>query len=169
MKTRRKTHSPQVRELAAQAERMESDLRAIRRAMNRPLEAEVKRSIMTVPQMAVMGVVIREQGIPLRDLSRAVSLAHSTVSGIVDRLEKRGMIERRMDDADRRLTRIFPTAVVAHFVRDEIPALTRRPLEAALARAAAAEREALEASIRRLRELLDPEQNGSPNRTNVIP
>lgn len=140
---------------------MEGDLRAIRRAMQRPLEAEVVRGELTAPQIAVMRVVVREDGIPLRDLSRAVSLAHSTVSGIVDRLEKRGMIERRVDEEDRRITRIFPAEVVARFVREELPAMARRPLETALARTGSEERAALEASIRRLRELLDMEDSAS--------
>jgi DNA-binding MarR family transcriptional regulator len=137
---------------------MESDLGAIRRAMRVPLDAEVARGELTAPQIAVMRVVVREHGIPLRDLSRAVSLAHSTVSGIVDRLEKRGMIARRADAADGRVTRIFPTAPVTQFVRQQLPALARGPLEAALARANAEERAMLEKSVRRLRELLQSEE-----------
>jgi DNA-binding MarR family transcriptional regulator len=42
-----------------------------------------------VPQSAVIQAVVKHDGISLKDLSREVSLAHSTVSGIVDRLEKR--------------------------------------------------------------------------------
>lgn len=142
-------------ELEQQAERIESDLRAIRRTMQKPLEAEVARGELTAPQMAVMRVVVREHGIPLRDLSRAISLAHSTVSGIVDRLERRGMIERRADEADKRITRIYPTEVVNQFVREEIPAMTRRPLQAALARVSLTKRLEIEGAIRRLRELLE--------------
>jgi DNA-binding MarR family transcriptional regulator len=141
--------------IAAQAERIDRDLSAIRRTLRRPLEAEVARGELTVPQSAVMQAVVRHDGISLKDLSREVSLAHSTVSGIVDRLEKRGMIERRADAADGRVTRIHPTAVVRKFVREQIPALSRGPLQAALERAKAEEREGLVAAVGRLRELLD--------------
>ena len=82
-----------------------------------------------------MRSVVRHDGISLKDLSREVSLAHSTVSGIVDRLEKRGMIERRGDAEDGRISRIYPTAVVTEFVRERIPALTTGPLELALRQA----------------------------------
>src|SRR5260370_34550614 len=75
-------------EIAAQAQRMERDLSVIRRTLRKPLEAEVAKGELTVPQSAVMQVVVRQNGISLKDLSREVSLAHSTVSGIVDRLEK---------------------------------------------------------------------------------
>jgi MarR family transcriptional regulator, organic hydroperoxide resistance regulator len=99
---------------------------------------------------------VSHDGISLKDLSREVSLAHSTVSGIVDRLEKRGMLERRTDAADGRVTRIHPTQVVQQFVHKRIPALTRGPLEAALERAQPEERPKLERAVSRLRELLEP-------------
>jgi len=137
---------------------MEQDLSAIRRALRRPLETEVARGELTVPQTAVMRVVVRQGGISLKDLSREVSLAHSTVSGIVDRLEKRGMIERRADPQDGRTSRIYPTPAVAEFVRERIPQLSRGPLETALQRATIGERAAIAKALRRLRELLEEAQ-----------
>lgn len=142
-------------DLAAQAERMERDLGAIRHALRKPVEAEVAQGGLTVPQKALMQVVVRHHGISLKDLSRQLSLAHSTVSGIVDRLEKRGLIDRRASDSDGRVSCIFPSNAVAAFVRDQIPALTRGPLQTALHRAAPAERDRIERALRRLRELLD--------------
>jgi len=91
----------------------------------------------------------------LKDLSQALSLAHSTVSGIVDRLEKRGLIERRVDPEDGRVCRIFPTPEVTNFVRVRLPAMTRRPLEVALERATEPERAEIGSAVRRLRELLE--------------
>ena len=134
---------------------MEQDLSAIRRALRKPLDSEVARGELTSPQMSVMRVVVRQHGVSLKDLSREVSLAHSTVSGIVDRLEKRGMVERRPDPEDGRTSRIFPTMIVADFVREQIPRLSRGPLEDALERATKAERAAIGDALRRLRELLE--------------
>ncbi len=145
----------QSADVVAQARRLERDLGGIRRALRKPLEAEVARGELTVPQAAVMQTVVAHQGISLKDLSREVSLAHSTVSGIADRLEKRGMIERRPDPVDGRVSRIYPTAVVMEFVRDRIPALTSGPLERALAHATEKERTAIESAVRHLRELLE--------------
>jgi len=144
-------------DLAAQAERIEQELRGIRRALRKPLEAEVARGELTVPQKTVMREVVRNHGINLRDLSHAVSLAHSTVSGIVDRLEKRGMVERRPDSRDGRLSCIYPTAVVEQFIKERLPVLSRGPLQSALERATADERAAIERTVRRLRELLQDE------------
>ena len=141
--------------IATLAEQLEQDLSGIRRALRKPLDAEVAKGELTGPQMNVMRVVVRSDGISLKDLSQAVNLAHSTVSGIVDRLEKRGMIERRAYAADLRVSSIYPTAVVKEFVRNEIPALRRRPLEEALERVSPAERATIGSAIRLLREILE--------------
>ena len=141
--------------ISVQAEEMARDLSSIRRALRRPFEAEIARGNLTVPQTGVMQVVVRSNGISLKDLSRAVSLAHSTVSGIVDRLEKRGLIERRPDEVDGRISRIYPTEAVSEFVRDQIPKLTRGPLETALARATEAERTKISTALQLLRRLLE--------------
>jgi DNA-binding MarR family transcriptional regulator len=141
--------------IAAQVEKIERDLGSIRRALRKPLEVEVARGNLTMPQMSVMRAVVRSRGISLKDLSHAVSLAHSTVSGIVDRLEKRGMIERRVDQSDGRISRIYPTTVVSEFVQEQIPALTSGPLQTALEHATEKDRSEIALAIRRLRELLE--------------
>ena len=141
--------------IAALAEQMERDLSGIRRALRRPLDAEVAKGELTAPQTSVMQVAVRQDGISLKDLSKEVSLAHSTVSGIVDRLEKRGLLSRRPDPQDGRISRVYPTAVVREFVRNQIPMLTRGPLEAALERLKPAESVALGDAVKRLRELLE--------------
>ena len=142
-------------EVREQARRVERDLSAIKRSLRKPLEAEIARGELTVPQAAVMHIVVGQPGISLKDLSGEVSLAHSTVSGIADRLEKRGLIERRPDPADGRISRIFPTRPVIEWVRDTVPTLTSEPLAKALSRATAADRDRIEQALARLRELLE--------------
>lgn len=155
--TTRKRNPPHGTDIGALASQIEGDLSAIRRALRKPLEAEFAKGELTMPQKAVMQFVVGSQGVSLKDLSRQVSLAHSTVSGIVDRLEKRGMVERRTDPADGRISRIHASAPVAAFLRDRMPALAAGPLEAALTRATETERDLLAKALRRLRELLEAE------------
>lgn len=141
--------------LAGLVERMDRELSAIRKALRRPLEAEIAKGKLTAPQTSVMQVVVQRPGIRLKDLSNDVHLAHSTVSGIVDRLEKRGMVERRVDASDGRVSCVFPTSAVTAWMRERMPVLTHGPLEAALERATEAERAEMERALRRLRELLE--------------
>lgn len=141
--------------LAALAQQIERDLGIIRRHLRKPLEAEFARGGLTVPQLAVMQVVVRQSGISLKDLSRAVSLAHSTVSGIVDRLGKRGLLERRPDPADGRVVRIHPTPQVTGFLRHQMPRLALGPLQNALRQTSASHRKEIAAALELLRRLLE--------------
>ncbi len=144
-------------ENAVLAERMARDLNAIRRVLRKPLEAELAKNQLTSPQVTVLTVVARQPGVTLKELSHEVSLAHSTVSGIVDRLEKRGLVERRADSADGRVSRIYPAAQVTGFIQDRVPVLGAGPLEAALRRAMRAERVAIGQAFEKLRSLLEEE------------
>ena len=154
-KTARQRSRTSEASIASQTAQIESDLAAIRRVMRQPLEAEYAKGNLTVPQKAVMQVVVHSPGITLKDLSQSVSLAHSTVSGIVDRLEKRGMIDRRPDAADGRLSRIHPSAAVSGFLRERMPALRSGPLNSALDRASIEDRKKIVSALQRLRKLLD--------------
>jgi DNA-binding MarR family transcriptional regulator len=73
-----------------------------------------------------MQMVVHNHGINLKDLSREVSLAHSTVSGIMDRLVKCVLVERRSDPEDGCVARIYPAAAVLEFIRDRIPVRAAR-------------------------------------------
>lgn len=141
-------------EILALAQRLELQLQAIRRRLRQSLEAEFARGNLTGPQQLVMAAVVRSDGLSLKQLSERVSLAHSTVSGIVDRLEKRGMVKRRVHPSDRRVTQIAPSSMVDQFVKNRMPELTLHPLVAALRNASPAEREAVRAGIGILEKLL---------------
>ena len=57
----------------------------------------------TAPQGVVLGVLSKETKIKITELSSKLSLPNSTVSGLVDRLEKQGMVERERSEKDRRV------------------------------------------------------------------
>jgi len=137
------------------AEAVERDLRAVRQLLRRPLDAMIAQGGLTGPQQAAMGALVKSDGLSLKELSKELGLAHSTVSGIVDRLEKRGMVERKTDGADRRVSRVVPTRQVRQFVKETMPELERHPLAAALAAATDAERQVVARGIGTLRRLLE--------------
>lgn len=141
-------------DLRALARHMESQLQSIRQKMRRQLEAEYAKGGLTGPQQLVMGVVCRSEGLSLKELSRAVCLAHSTVSGIVDRLEKRGYLIRRTSTNDRRVTQILPSPAVRKFMQKRAPMLTLHPLARALAKATPAQRVAVQYGLNTLEKLL---------------
>jgi DNA-binding MarR family transcriptional regulator len=141
--------------LTGMAEAIDRDLRAIRERIRRPLEAAIARGNLTGPQQSVMRALVQSDGMSLKELSAQLGLAHSTVSGIVDRLEGRGLVQRRDGETDRRVTRILVTREVREFVRDTMPALSIHPLVEALERADAAQRRAILKGLKTLREVLE--------------
>jgi len=148
-----KTTSPQL-EIRALAQHLESQLQSIRKMMRQRLDAEYSKGDLTAPQRLVMEAVCKSEGLSLKELSRSVSLSHSTVSGIVDRLEKRGLVARKINAADRRITQIIPSTAVRDFLRKRAPALTLHPLTHALQAATPAQRNAVQKGLATLDKIL---------------
>ena len=144
------------------AQEIDQHLRAIRQALRRPVEAEFTKGGLTGPQRSVMQVLVHSGGLSLKDLSGQVGLAHSTVSGIVDRLERQGLVERHTDVRDRRVTKIDASARVRNFIQNTLPALEIHPIEEALSRAKPAERAAILEGLRTLRRLASPHPQKLP-------
>jgi DNA-binding MarR family transcriptional regulator len=141
--------------LRALAQDLEARLLAIRRKMRQRLEAEYARGEVTGPQRLVMQALVESEGMSLKELSAKVSLAHSTVSGIVDRLEKRGFVNRQVLESDRRITQISVSKAVHEFLEKQAPDLTLHPLLNALRRASKAERIVVRKGIETLERLME--------------
>lgn len=58
---------------------------------------------MTAPQSMVCIILSKEKKLKITELSTRLSLSNSTVSGIIDRLEKQGMVERTRSERDKRV------------------------------------------------------------------
>ncbi len=141
------------REISLLAQEIDQHLRAVRQTLRQPVEAEFAKGRLTGPQRSVMHVLVHSSGLSLKELSRQMWLAHSTVSGIVDRLEKQGLVERHADSSDGRVTKIMPSRAVQNYVRKILPALEMHPIEEALSRGKPSERIAILEGLRILRRL----------------
>lgn len=60
----------------------------------------------TAPQGMVIRILSKERTLKITELSSKLSLPNSTISGIVDRLEKLGMVERIRSEEDRRVVHV---------------------------------------------------------------
>jgi DNA-binding MarR family transcriptional regulator len=123
--------------------------------LREPLETEFARGNLTGPQRMVMHALVLSQGLSLKQLSAQVSLAHSTVSGIVDRLQARGMVIRRRDESDGRASVIAPSSEVRDFLANRMPELAITPLAEALRAASDTERVTILRGLRKLRALVE--------------
>jgi MarR family transcriptional regulator, organic hydroperoxide resistance regulator len=61
------------------------------------------------PQVMALRVLDPERPLPMHELASACHLDNSTITGIVDRLEEQGLVERRSDERDRRVKMVAAT------------------------------------------------------------
>jgi len=71
------------------------------------------------PQVRALGVLDPDRPVPMSDLAEALHCDNSNVTGIVDRLEDRGLVERRSATHDRRVKMLVVTPRGAE-VRDRL-------------------------------------------------
>jgi DNA-binding MarR family transcriptional regulator len=151
------------------AERVAGHLDAISRALResaRALAQDLPRRL-TPPQVRVMEVLVDSArknptagGVSVSDLSARLGLAHSTVSGIIDRLERAELVHRTTRPDDRRYVRIQITGPVRDWLQQELPALRIRPLVAALNQVSEEELAALTGSLALLQRRLELQPAG---------
>lgn len=144
-------------ELLREVEEIEQYLRLIRGEMRRVIEDDQRRMPLTAPQTQAMITLVQAhhpEGLTLKELSERMGLAHSTVSGIIDRLERQGLVRRQVNSTDRRSTRINVTESVKVYIQQRLLAHLHGPLLGALRRATKEEREAILTGLSTLRSLL---------------
>ena len=88
---------------------------------------------LTMQQLKMLMILVATDGGGTgQGLARSMGVSLATVSGIIDRLEAQGMVERVADQQDHRVRRILATAqgrkTVSQLVATE-PELSRNPLE----------------------------------------
>ena len=77
----------------------------------------------TPVQYAALQTVGNQPGIDQRTLARAIALDTSTTGGVVDRLEARALLERRLAAEDRRVRQLYLTPVGEQALADVLPAM----------------------------------------------
>jgi MarR family transcriptional regulator, organic hydroperoxide resistance regulator len=129
-------------------------IRALDRAVNRQIHRDVAKSGLTGPQVRALEVLFDRGPLSLKDLSTQLQLSHSTVSGIVDRLARRGFVRRESEAGDRRVSRIAVTQEVVRYAR-AAPRRLFTPLASALQSVPRAERQQIIDTLERLAELVE--------------
>ena len=126
----------------------------VARMMRRRFEEEASTHGFTLPQWRALAEIYRSEGIAQVSLAAALDVDQMTVSGIVSRLEKRGLIDRYPDPNDSRakLARLTPAgrALVTNAKN-----VGRALYENALDGLSAADRDAMAAKLRLIRDNLN--------------
>jgi MarR family transcriptional regulator, organic hydroperoxide resistance regulator len=154
MRQRKRTKSSADPAIAQQAEDTLAHVRVLWRHLFRNPFTEAREHGVTTPQVTVISCLLTRGPMTLTELSRILGMGHSTASGIVDRLESRGLLSRSRDAADNRRTTITVSDRVTRYVR-ELEAGPSGRLAAVLASATADQRRTIADGLQVLRELLE--------------
>ncbi len=84
-------------------------LRQIIRSIDIRSKRLVKQFGLTGPQLLILQEIAGAGEITASELAKAISLSQATVTGILERLEKRNLIARRRSNSDRRRVKVSVT------------------------------------------------------------
>ncbi len=70
----------------------------------------LRKTGLTQPQYEVLSQISDEEGIPLTRIGENMNVTGGNITGIVDRLERDGLVKRKRDKEDRRIIRAFFTS-----------------------------------------------------------
>ncbi|MCD6578370.1 MarR family transcriptional regulator [bacterium] len=88
-----------------------SQIISLNRNFNRTLRHKfhglMQDSGFTFPQLSVISILAKSGEQKVSDISEKMGLSDSTVSGILDRLEQKEILERKRDKDDRRVVKIY--------------------------------------------------------------
>jgi DNA-binding MarR family transcriptional regulator len=124
---------------------------------------------LTGPQLVILQKLSKSEEISVGELSRAISLSQATVTGILERLEKRGLIQRTRSRVDRRRVMVESTAECARLL-DRAPPLMGKSFTGAFAELQEWEQMMILSSLQRLVELMeaDPFNGASFYETDML-
>lgn len=111
---------------------------------------------LTGPQLTTLGETARMGTTTVSALARAIHLSQPTVTGILDRLEKRGLIERVRDAGDRRAVNVSAT-VAGHQFLNRAPSLLQDRFRRELSKLYEWEQTQTLASLQRIAEMMGAE------------
>ena len=126
----------------------------VARLFRRRFEDEARLHNFTLPQWRALAEISRNAGISQVSLAACIDTDQMTVSGIVSRLEKRGLIERYTDPNDSRakLARLSPAGIELVTTAKNVG---RELYENALDGISAQDRELVAANLIRIRDNLN--------------
>lgn len=120
----------------------------------------LERFGVTVPQSGVLNALAESGNLPIGTLADKLLLKTSTVSGIVDRLERDGHVTRIRGNADRRVVHVALTPAGQALSR-RLPGSSFDKVRRAIDRLEPHEAHAFLKLLRRILDYINQEENGS--------
>lgn len=117
------------------------------------IDAQLKPFNLTRAKWLALGILSRTPGLTQKQLAERLELGQASTGRLVDRLQQRDYVERRADDADRRVYRLFVTAQASQ-VLQQLEQLSSNMYQQWLADVPATQIDAVSQTLIRLKQSL---------------
>lgn len=87
-------------------EEIEKHLRKVDYIIRRKGRGILSDFNITIPQFTALQILINKGNMTIGELSKSMALACSTITDLIDRMEKAGLVVRKKDEKDKRVVRI---------------------------------------------------------------
>jgi DNA-binding MarR family transcriptional regulator len=108
----------------------------------------------TAPQLVCLLAIVEEETTTTKELAQRIHLSPSTVVGILDRLEKKGLVKRLRDTVDRRVVNVMATSE-GRELAEHAPSPLQDSLADSLERLPEAEQATIALSLERVVDLME--------------
>ncbi len=98
-----------IAELSPECHEVLLALRRITRAIDLHSRSLIQKHGLTGPQLVILHTLSTMGEVSISGLAKAISLGQATVTGILARLEKKGLISRRRSESDKRVVLVSTT------------------------------------------------------------
>jgi DNA-binding MarR family transcriptional regulator len=132
-------------------------LRRISRAIDLHSRWLLKKYGLTSPQLMAIQAVARLQPVTVGTLARQIHLGPATITGILDRLQRRGLVTRNRGHHDRRSVLVQLTEAGAALVQDA-PSTLHERFHEELSKLQEWERTLILATLQRIAAMMDAER-----------
>jgi DNA-binding MarR family transcriptional regulator len=132
-------------------------LRRIMRAIDLHSKRLERRAGLTVPQILLLQALDEAGSLPVSELARRVSLSQATVTSILDRLERKGLLARSRGAQDRRMVLVALTPDGRERMQ-HLPGLLQEDFVSRFDRLETWEQSMLTAAVQRIASILDAEE-----------
>lgn len=94
---------------------MEQNFSLICRKFTKFLNAELKNAGITPAELSYLNYLLEQNGMTQDELAKASCVDKAAVTRVIQTLEKKGVVERRADETDKRANRIYLTDKAYHY------------------------------------------------------
>lgn len=117
-------------------------IKLLAQLLGRTFQERLEPFGLTLCHWVVLCCLWEEDGLPTSTISERVQQVGGTLTGVLDRMEERGLVRRERDLRDRRIWRIWLTEL-GQQLQEELPPIAQDIREQAMAGIAKAEQERL--------------------------